>query len=381
MRMKTEILNRRFLFFLLRFLIVAAIVLGLVVGVNYFIDASHVIASRSQEQMAKLVLEGSTVAVPDNYNERIFQVAVLARMPSIPETVVVGASRGMFLGSEITGFSNLYNSCVSGVCLEDYYALLGLYDQKFSGYPSRVVLEVSPWIFYSGNPETRWTEIYAYRTAAEKLYTRLNHKKPEIRAREIKPGESQEQPFYSRENPYFSLPYFQYNLEMLRRKGMGVFAENTARVSTDPSEAAEYPDGSIRYPASQENESEERLAKVRASSGAVTYEHVDRMTEIDPERKEAFESLVRDLLDHGTEVIFYLQPFSETQCRYSFDENLNPVFGVVESYLRELAEAGGIKVVGGYDARDFGLSDESFMDSIHPDRQATKAVWSAGFAE
>ena len=75
--MKTEILNRRFLVFLLRFLIVAAVVLGLVVGVNYFIDASHVITSRSQEQMAKLVLEGNTVAVPDNYNERIFQVAVL----------------------------------------------------------------------------------------------------------------------------------------------------------------------------------------------------------------------------------------------------------------------------------------------------------------
>ena len=52
--------------FLLRVLIFAVIALGIVVGINYFVDASHVITSRSLEQMARLVLEGNTVAVPEN---------------------------------------------------------------------------------------------------------------------------------------------------------------------------------------------------------------------------------------------------------------------------------------------------------------------------
>ena len=344
-------------------------------------DASHVISSRSQEEMAKLALEGNPVAVPENYNERIFQMAVLNRMPSIPETVVIGASRGMHLGTAVTGFENLYNSCVSGACLEDYYALLELYRQRFSQYPERVILEISPWIFNRYNPETRWTEIYSYRTAAEKLYENLNHRKPEIRAVETDPGSSRGQPFYSRENPYFSLPYFQYNCETLRRKGLDAFRGDPARVSTDPSEAAEYPDGSMRYPASQENASEERLALVKASSGPVTYENAHRMADLDPEKKSACESLVHDLLNHSSAVIFYLQPFSIRQCWFSFDENQNPGFSLAETYLRGFAAANGIKVVGSYDARKYSFNDEYFMDSIHPDRDGTEIVWSTDYPE
>ena len=354
---------------------------GIVVGVNYFVDASHVISSRSQEEMAKLSLEGSIVAVPENYNERIYQMAVLNRMPSIPETVVVGASRGMFLGSEITGFDNLYNSCISGACLEDYYAILGLYRQRFSQYPERVILEVSPWVFFRYNPEIRWTEIYSYRIIAEKLYEELNHRKPEIQAAEKDPGSSRGQPFYSRENPYFSLPYFQYNCETLRRKGLDAFRGDPAHVSTDPSEAAEYPDGSMRYPASQENANEERLAMVKASSGPVTYENADKMADVDPEKSGAFEALVRDLLDRGTEVIFYLQPFSVRQCWFSLDENMNPGFSLAETYLLGFAAANGIKVVGSYDARQYSVNDEYFMDSIHPDRDGTQIVWTTDYCE
>ncbi len=375
--MKTEIRNKRFLLFLFQVFVTAALALGIVVGINYFVDASHVISSRSQEEMAKLALEGNPVAVPENYNERIYQMAVLNRMPSIPETVVIGASRGMLLGSAVTGFESLYNSCVSGACLEDYYALLELYRQRFSRYPERVILEVSPWIFNRYNPEIRWTEIYSYRMAAEKLYENLNHTKPEIRAVEMDPGSSKGQPFYSRENPYFSLPYFQYNCETLRRKGLDAFRGDPARVSTDPSEAAEYPDGSMRYPASQENAGEERLAKVMAASGPVTYEKSDRMTDLDPNRKEAYESLVQDLLGHGSKVIFYLQPFSPAQCRFSFDENQNPGFSLAETYLRGFAAANGIRVVGSYDARKYNISDADFMDNIHPDRDGTEIVWSA----
>ena len=379
--MKTEIRNKSFLFFLLRVLIFAALAVGIVVGINYTVDASHVITSRSQEEMAKLVLEGNTIAVPENYNERIFQMAVIDRMTEIPETAVIGASRGMLLGTKITGFKNLYNNCVSGACLEDYYAILELYRQKFSAYPSRIIVEISPWIFFGDNPEFRWAEQYSYRTAAEALYFRLNHKKPRIRAVEVEPGSSKGQPFYSRENPFFSIPYFQYNCEMLRQKGMDAFRGDPARVSTDDAEAAEYPDGSMRYPASLADASEERLEKVKTASGPVTYENADRMTNIDPEKREAFESLVRDLLDCGTEVIFYLQPFSPRQCWFSFDDNQNAAFSLVEDYLREFAETNGITVVGSYDSRKYRINDEYFMDSIHPDRDGTEIVWSTDFAE
>lgn len=81
--------------------------------------------------MAELVLAGNIVAVPENYNERVYEMALLERMKEMPETVVLGASRGMYLGKEITGYKSLFNHCVSGACIEDYYAVPQLYREKF----------------------------------------------------------------------------------------------------------------------------------------------------------------------------------------------------------------------------------------------------------
>ena len=47
-------------------------------------------------------------------------------------------------------------------------------------------------------------------------------------------------------------------------KGNDIFKED-ARVSDDVNEAADYSDGTIRYNSSMENESEERLAGVKAT--------------------------------------------------------------------------------------------------------------------
>ena len=375
--MQSEIRNKRFLFFLLRAALVAALAFGAVVLVNWRVDASHVISTRSQEKMAELVLEGNTVAVPENYNERVYQMAVLERMGEMPETIVLGSSRGTYLGTELTGYGNLFNHCVSGACLEDYYAVLSLYRQKFGKVPCRVIFEISPWILSDVNPESRWLEIYAWRVAAERLWSALNGQKPEprIEMEDADPFAADGKPFYTRESPWFSIPYFQYNCYVLSRDGLAAFGGSSVRVSEDPAEAAEYPDGSIRNPASEENPSPERLAQVRSASGAVTFEYAHRMEGVGSITGGAFRNLVRNLLDQGSEVIFFLAPFSPTQCGYSFDENLNPGFPAAEAFLRDLAGETGVRMIGGYDSRRFGLTDEQYIDYSHPDRTAVKAVW------
>ena len=373
--MTSEIANRRFWRFLLRTLLAAALALGLVVGVNYGVDACHIITSRSMKQMASLVLAGNAVAVPENYNERIYQMALLDGMRSPPETAVVGSSRGMLLGREITGFPDLFNHCIAGACLEDCYAVLGLYRQRFGAYPRRVILEVSPWLLYGLNPEVRWTELWSYRLAAQNLYVRLNRRNPEIRNTEWTAFGSEGKPFYTRENPWFSLSYFQYNAFTIRQKGLAAFRDEDARPSTDPAEAAELPDGTLRYARSSPEERAETLARVRAAAGPVTYEDVQKMTEIDPEKGEALEALVRDLLADGAKVILYLAPFSETQSRLSFDDQLNPAFDLVEDFVHELAGGCGVPVVGSYDAREYGLGDEVFLDNLHLNAEGNAVVW------
>ena len=361
----------------LRVAVAAVLIVGLIVGVNYFVDASQVITSRGQEQMAELVLAGNIVAVPENYNERVYEMALLERMKEMPETVVLGASRGMYLGKEITGYKSLFNHCVSGACIEDYYAVPQLYREKFGKYPNRVILEISPWVLNEFNPEIRWLEIFSWRGALEKLYSALNGRKPDIKetAGETDPFNSEGRPFYSRENPWFSLPYFQYNCYIIRQKGLEAFRGSPARVSTDPDEAAELPDGSMRNPAHLENPNPQRLAQVRSETGAVTFEYAHRMTQIGEKESAALEVLIRELKDHGSEVILFLAPFSPTQCGYSFDQDLNPGFRLAEAWLRDLAEKKNIRLIGGYDSRVFGLTDELYIDYSHPDKNAVRTVW------
>ena len=67
-----------------------------------------------------------------------------------------------------------------------------------------------------------------------------------------------------------------YHLLLKYSKGMEIFEED-AQISTDTSEAADYPDGTIRYEASLENESENRLNKVLTTNGACTYEDSDNI--------------------------------------------------------------------------------------------------------
>lgn len=357
--------TKKYVFFLLKVAIYVIVFLTVIVSANYFIDASSIINPKHSE-MAKLALEGNIVAVPPNYNERAYQVCIVEQMEKPPETIVIGSSRGMFLGSEITGYHNLYNNCVSSACLEDNYALLGLYYTKFGKLPSRIIIETGPWIFYEDNPETSWIEMGTYTDSATDLYKIINDEEISADAKT--------------ENPYLSLSYFQYNIEQLLhqliKNGVSVFDKTKeARISMDVNEAADYPDGSFRYNASLENESEKRLKGVQQTRGACTYENVHVMTNISAEKAKGYENLIDYLLQNNCEVIIYMQPFSVTQCEYSFDQGLNPVFTLVENYLKELSVEKEIKLVGGYDARDFGLTDERFIDFMHLDKIGTNIVW------
>lgn len=360
-----EIRNRDFIKFNLQVIIFVIPIFACIAGINYFVDASQVITSRFHTQMAQMALSGNIVAVPQNYNERVYQIAVINEMKEVPETVVIGCSRGMFLGKEITGFDNLYNNCVSGACMEDYYAVIGHYYQKHSELPKRVIIETSPWIFYSENPESRWVENYEYRTSANTLFEDLNEREPDSKI--------------DKENPYFSLPYFQYNLSVIKDKGLKAFEGEPARISTNQEERADYPDGTIRYDVARETFNEERLKTVKATNGGVNYQNVNDMNEMESADIQAYENLVDYLQNNGCEVLIYMQPFSITQCNYIYDENTNPIFEIVENWLRDFADVKNIKVVGGFDSRKYNISDEYFIDFMHLDKDGTRIVWNSDF--
>lgn len=371
--MRSEIFNPKFRQFVFQILLFIGLTLGIVVFVNYFVDSSQVNTTKSYREMARLVLAGNTVAVPENYNERAFQVSVVEEMNSLPETIVIGSSRGMYLGEKVTSYQRIYNNCVSGACMEDYYALLGLYQQKFSSLPKRVIIEISPWVFYENNPENRWLENDKYLASCKSFYYLVNGVELQEKPEEIEKGK--EKANLKKENPYFSIPYFQYNISILRKKGIKAFVVEKARISTDDSEAADLPDGTIRYVAASEKANPERLKKVKETKEGVTYENVHKMSSLGKKQKKEFESILTHLQEKDIEVIIFISPFSETQCKYIFEKNSNPVFREVDNYLIETGKTYDIKIKGSCNAGKFNLTDNYFIDFMHLDKAGTKIVW------
>lgn len=371
--MRSEIFNPKFRQFVFQNLLYIGLTLGIVVFVNYFVDSSQVNTTKSYREMARLALAGNTVAVPENYNERAFQVSVVEEMSSLPETIVIGSSRGMYLGEEVTSYQHIYNNCVSGACMEDYYALLGLYQQKFSSLPKQVIIEISPWVFYENNPENRWLENDKYLASCKSFYYLVNGVELQEKLEEVEKGK--EKANLKKENPYFSIPYFQYNISILRKKGIKAFVVEKARISTDDSEAADLPDGTIRYVAASEKANPERLKKVKETKEGVTYENVHKMNELGYKQQVEFENILKYLKNNNIEVILFMSPFSKTQCKYIYEKNTNPIFEDVEEYLIKTCQRYGIIIKGSFNAKRFDLTDDYFIDFMHLDKAGTKVVW------
>ncbi|MDO4501283.1 MAG: hypothetical protein Q4B60_08470 [Erysipelotrichaceae bacterium] len=336
-------------------------IVGLICGTNYFVDASSTINPK-HDKMAKLALEGNVISLPENYNHRVFQRCIVDNMETLPSAIVIGSSRGMYLGKDITGIEDIYNNCVGGASIEDYFGLLGLYQNKFNELPETIIIEVSPWVFYKDNPENRWIEDKEYKNACIDFYK-------EVTGNTLKINKNLE-----KENPYLSLSYFRYNVEQLLKQGTAVF-EEVAKVSDSLEEMVDNPDGTIRYRYALENESEERLEIVKNISGPCTYQNSDKMIKVDEKIAESFENLIDYLLKQGKELILYVQPFSVTQCEYALEQNLNPAYPLVYDYLVNLASEKEIPLKGNFDPRVYGIGDEYFIDFMHLDKKGTAITW------
>lgn len=332
---------------------------------NYAIDSSHIWAD--YEKMAEIALRGKIVSTPVNYNERMYQYQIIKNMKDIPDTIVIGSSRGMFLGNEILNQPSVYNHCVSGGNLMDYFAILGIYQKIHGKISNNVILEISPWVFSNVSPAKRWQENHEYAVSASEYYRQVVGKSSHIST------------FSRFSNPIFSFSYLYTNLTKALQNGIkyGLNANRLiAKESLDINEQADYPDGVIRYPSQIENKNEARTKKViDTSKGPVTYQNCDKMQSIDKEIYNNFAELIDYLQKQNIKPTFFLAPFSESQSKLIFDNNSNPVFIDIEKSLATLANERKIKIIGSYNAAKYNLMDYEFSDFMHGDKESISKIW------
>ena len=280
--------------------------------INYSIDSSYVWAD--YEDMAKLSLQNKIVTTPANYNEREYQLQIIKNQKNIPDTIVIGSSRGMYIGKEILHKDSVYNHCVPGGCTMDYFAILGLYQKYWNKLPNNIIFEVSPWVFSDVSPEARWTENYYYRIAAIDYFETITGKNQFFTK------------YYPFKSPMFSFTYMFTNISKIfqncvkygYKKGL-IFNDFLVHESINEKEQADLPDGTIRYDSEREEYSKERTEKVNNSSkGAVKYQDCDKMKSLSSLKYNDFKSLILCLKEKNINITIFLSPFSKTQSEWIY---------------------------------------------------------------
>lgn len=148
--------------FFLRLVLFAPIVL--VIGLtNYFVDPANLFYSGNinndsisyEQTIVNYLSEGFNVTNIDNYDERLFQKLFIESLNHSPEIVVLGSSRSQLIDDAIFKGKDLINNSVTGATIEDFLSIFNIIENK-SFYPSKLILEMSPWLFNENNDQTRW---------------------------------------------------------------------------------------------------------------------------------------------------------------------------------------------------------------------------------
>ena len=114
--------------------------------INYSIDIKKTLNSTAIIKAAELIVDNHHVKNLLNFDERIFQKTIIEK--GVPhECIVIGSSRSMSLSGSHYNESSFFNHSVSSGTLNDYYALIDIYEQKHHTLPSKIIIGIDDWIF------------------------------------------------------------------------------------------------------------------------------------------------------------------------------------------------------------------------------------------
>lgn len=119
--------------------------------------ASRMVAHTFETRLAKTLATAEYVYVP-NLDGRLFALARIEAEAQLPETLILGSSRAMQIGSEAVG-APILNLAVSGSSIQDYVAIAGQAVAKDA--PARMILGIDPWHFNANNGQDRWESVSA----------------------------------------------------------------------------------------------------------------------------------------------------------------------------------------------------------------------------
>ncbi|MFC1705286.1 hypothetical protein ACFL59_00505 [Planctomycetota bacterium] len=352
-------MKQRRTFILSRLAMLAPIPL-VVAFVNYTTDPASLYGGSYEERIASVLLAGDTIQFVYDYDEGRVQKHYVEGLPARREVAVMGSSRARQIHRGMTGDRSFVNNAVSGANLEHYLAIYGLYRRR-GLLPGTLVLGLDPWIFN----ETVADCPASIRSSYYQILALLG---PEVYHNVLREYKASIRIYVE----LFSPSYFQ---ESIRARLDGSAARRPAgalRVAPAASQEA----GAIRSDLSRILSDAQRRrspTEVRqmvrnriAESGAFMLQGYHAL---DPQRVSLFEGFLALVQEEGVQVVLLLPPFHPAYYDYltTLKSNVSTVtVRDVEAYLKVLAQAKGLRLVGSYDPLALGLTASDFIDGLHP---------------
>lgn len=321
-------------------------VLVVLVTVNYIGDGARLFDDEYEANMAKILVNGSNVTNVTNFDERIFQKELIARVKKPIDVLVVGSSRTMLVNESQFEGKSFFNSSVTGASVEDLIGLCQLYKNE-KRLPQKLILGIDPWIFNANNNQLRWSSLG--QEVEQFVAEHLDSIELEI-------------PTKNKYLELFSISYFQSSFLQLPKvfsgKNQPVATKGFLNVSN-----TKITDGSLKYGKGyREADSTSIAKKVKTYLGGKIY-GIEEFDSLSVRNIQLFNSLLQMLQENKVEVSFFIVPYHPIAFAKISEEYKN--VNATERKILEIAKKQNIKVSGSFNPSKNNLDESNFYDAMH----------------
>lgn len=317
---------------------------------NFAIDSAGVFSHNELKEAANALINDKMIAGLNNYDERQLQKLIIENSDKKNNIIFLGSSRGMQLRENYLRFGGgsqkFFNHGMSGSSLEDYMAIIGLYESK--GYlPKKIIIGVDPWIFNKNSAQFRWKSIGKY---YKNILGKMNAGKVEVDL--------------SDNSKYLQLINLDYTVANLNaiitpNKKHKFYITNTIAVDDFIRES----DGSIHYSYSVrfQNDIDTQIsAKMETNAPVYSLEMFYKLS-----NTKLFEDFIAYLQQNNIEVMLLLPPYHPITYNLLVKDPKYKIIMDVEMYLKNLASSRKLKITGSYNPQNDKFSSVDFSDGKH----------------
>ena len=344
-------------------------VLAVMILVNYLADPGGIFNLGKEERyFASVLKSGQNLAniEKDNLNERRLQKFYIETLQDKKDVIAVGSSRSMMINKEMFKQKSFFNNSVAGASIEDYLAVVNMYDQK-GQLPTVIICGIDPWVFNKNNRQLRW-----------KVYGREYFQF----LKKIDPNRVVSKDwFFEKYTEAVSASYFQSAIKKIYEQWKN--KETYHLVPTDqmlgPTRIL-LSDGSYTYPENKRNWNGEKvLDDAKLMTQAVPLYSLGWFKELDQDIQHQFESLMEFFLRHNVRVVLFLAPYHPFMYQFMMNSSKYSIVAEVEKYLRDYSLKNNVLIIGSYNPDRIPLHGEDFYDGIHPRREAIEKMFKENF--